>query len=57
MNQKIYDWKLLDDEKLLGDFDTEQDFKYFRSYHVTSFGERSLHRAKLFFEGPNFIFE
>ncbi len=39
----MYDWKLL------GDFDTEQDFKYFRSHYVTSFGERRSHRAKKFF--------
>jgi hypothetical protein len=36
----MYDWKLL------GYFDTEQDFKYFRSYYVTSFGEKRSHRAK-----------
>jgi hypothetical protein len=36
----MYDWKLL------GHFDTEQDFKYFRSYYVTFFAEKRLHKAK-----------
>ena len=35
-----YDWKLL------CSFDTEADFKYFRSYYVTFFVEKRLHKAK-----------
>jgi hypothetical protein len=35
-----YDWKLL------GSFDTEEDFIYFRSHYVTSFAEKRSRKVK-----------